>query len=110
MRFLKPKRLYYDPYSRQEEFPAGWFEVYVAREGYEDMVEKSIVSRKTAHGVLWEKRHTMLRFYLGPLGGVISFRKEARPAKFSRMKGVISASLGKAVINLFDARLSKERK
>lgn len=110
MRFLRPKRLYYDPYSKQEEFPAGWFEVYVAREGYEDMVEKSIVSRKTAHGVLWEKRHTMLRFYLGPLGVVISFRKEARPAKFSRMKGVISASLGKAVINLFDARLSKERK
>lgn len=102
--------MYYDPYSGQEEFPAGWFEVYVAREGYEDLVEKSIVSRKMAHEVLWEKRHTLLRFYVGSLGVVISFRKESRPARISRMKGVFSASIGRTVINLFDARPSRERK
>lgn len=110
MRFMKPKKMYYDPYGKQEVFPAGLFEVYVAKEGYEDLVEKSIVSRRMAQETFWEKRHTLLRFYLGPLGVVISFRKEAGPARFSRMKGVVSASLGRMVLNLFDARPSRERK
>lgn len=110
MRFLRPKKIYFDPYVREQEFPAGWYEVWTAKEGYEELLENAILSRSLSREMFWEKRHTLVRVYAGRFGAVIAWKtRKTKKNKISRMPGVISLAWGKLVVNVFWERAKKER-
>lgn len=92
--------MYLDMYSMQEEFPAGVYEVWTAKEGYERALEGAILSRAVSRDVFWEKRHVLVRFYLGKLTVVGAWKRKSAPARLSRMPQVLSMGVGKLVVNL----------
>ncbi len=87
-------------YAVQEEFPAGVYEIWTAKDGYESALETAILSRAVARDVFWEKRHTLIRFKVGSAMVVIAWKQKASPARVSRMPGVLSVGVGKLVVNL----------
>lgn len=106
---MKAKKLYIDPSLDITEFPAGVFEVYTpSTTGGENNL---LISPFFAGKTVWEKRHTMLRFYVFSVGVVISWRVTNGKRMLSVENGFFSASIGKLVFNVFPKRINgKEEK
>lgn len=92
------------------EAKAGLYEVWTAREGYEGALERAILSRELSREVFWEKRHTLLRFYVFGVMVVMAWRVRAGKSRISRVSGAFSASLGKFVLNFVKNEPKKGQK
>lgn len=109
--FMKPKKLYFDPYGNVElEAPAGLYEVWTAREGYEEALERAILSRELSREVFWEKRHTLLRFYVFGVMVVMAWKVKPAKSRISRVRGAFSVSFGRFVLNFVKNEPKKGQK
>jgi len=109
MAFWRAKKVYYDPYTIQEEFPDGIYEIWTAKEGYEGALERSILSRTLTRGVFWEKQHTLVRVkVLKWFTVVCAWKKEWKKPAFNRMNGIISLGIGRLVVNLVKEEKKKQ--
>jgi hypothetical protein len=96
---MKVKKIYLDPQWEIDEFPSGVFEVYTPISGEGDHVY--LISPRFAGKSVWEKRHTMLRFYIGKRGFVLVWRKEKGKSAFTVKDGMISIAFWRFVFNTF---------
>jgi hypothetical protein len=96
---MKVRKIYLDPTAEVQEFPPGLFEVYTpaSQEGQHSYLISPIFAGKTT----WQKRHTMLRFYIGRRGFVFVWRERPGPSGFDAKNGMISVGFWRFVFNSF---------
>lgn len=96
---MKVKKIYLDPQWEMDEFPSGVFEVYTPVSGEGDHVY--LISPRFAGKSVWEKRHTMLRFYIGKRVFVLVWRKTPGANAITAKEGILSIGFWRFVFNTF---------